>query len=208
MRSTARKTLTDPVPCAISTTSCALAGATARTMLENAAAAKWGVPADECHGQNHFVVHAKTGRKLAYGELVRAGCDGDSSRTRRHPAQDARSVPLYRQRHSHRRSEGLSSPAKPRSASTRACREWFTRPSSVLPVMGAALKSCDDAEAKQVKGVEQVVMLDLAKPPYGVQAAGRRGGDRQQQLDGAPGPQETESRMGSGRARRIRFGSL
>lgn len=46
------------------------AGASARTMLENAAAAKWGVPEAECRGQNHFVVHAKTGRKLAYGELV------------------------------------------------------------------------------------------------------------------------------------------
>ena len=46
------------------------AGATARTMLENAAATKWGVPAEDCHGQNHFVVHAKSGRKLAYGALV------------------------------------------------------------------------------------------------------------------------------------------
>src|ERR1019366_7028410 len=40
------------------------------------------------------------------------------------------------------------------------------------PVMGASLKTCDDAEAKKVKGVEQVVMLDLAKPPYGFKPLG------------------------------------
>src|SRR5579871_2542587 len=47
-----------------------LAGATARTMLENAAASKWGVSAAECRAENHSVVHAKTGRKLGYGELA------------------------------------------------------------------------------------------------------------------------------------------
>ncbi|MBV8817587.1 MAG: molybdopterin-dependent oxidoreductase, partial [Acidobacteriaceae bacterium] len=46
------------------------AGAGARTMLEHAAAAKWGVAQEECRGQKQFVVHAKTGRKLPYGELV------------------------------------------------------------------------------------------------------------------------------------------
>src|SRR3954451_2295920 len=46
------------------------AGASARNMLEHAAAGKWGVAEEECHGQNHFVVHAKTGRKLSYGALV------------------------------------------------------------------------------------------------------------------------------------------
>ena len=39
-------------------------------MLEHAAAGKWGVPEEECEGQNHFVIHRKTGRKLSYGELV------------------------------------------------------------------------------------------------------------------------------------------
>ncbi len=34
------------------------AGATARLMLERAAAARWGVPAAECRASNHQVVHA------------------------------------------------------------------------------------------------------------------------------------------------------
>ncbi len=46
------------------------AGATARMMLESAAAAKWGVPVAECQAKNHEVVHAKSGRKAGFGELV------------------------------------------------------------------------------------------------------------------------------------------
>jgi isoquinoline 1-oxidoreductase subunit beta len=40
------------------------AGATARTMLEHAAAEKWGAPVAECKAQNHEVVHAGSGRRL------------------------------------------------------------------------------------------------------------------------------------------------
>ncbi len=46
------------------------AGATARAMLEGAAAVKWGVPASECHAKNHEIVHGPTNRKLGFGELV------------------------------------------------------------------------------------------------------------------------------------------
>ncbi len=59
------------------------AGATARTMLETAASSQWGVPLEECRGQNHFVVHAKSGRKLAYGALVAAASAATA------PQQDA-----------------------------------------------------------------------------------------------------------------------
>ena len=46
------------------------AGASARLMLERAAAAKWSVPATECHARNHEIVHAKSNRKLGFGEVV------------------------------------------------------------------------------------------------------------------------------------------
>ena len=46
------------------------AGATARQMLETAAANRWDVPASECEALNHFVKHKPSGRKLAYGELA------------------------------------------------------------------------------------------------------------------------------------------
>ncbi|MFI5337319.1 MAG: molybdopterin cofactor-binding domain-containing protein [Opitutales bacterium] len=46
------------------------AGATARTMLVEAAAQTWGVPADECFAESGTVVHRSTGRRLTYGELA------------------------------------------------------------------------------------------------------------------------------------------
>ena len=45
-------------------------GASARTMLETAAAKRWGVPAAEVKAVNHEVVHAASGRRLGFGELA------------------------------------------------------------------------------------------------------------------------------------------
>src|SRR5579872_880761 len=47
-----------------------VAGASARMMLESAAAQSWRVPVSEVKAQNHEVVHAGTGKKAGYGELV------------------------------------------------------------------------------------------------------------------------------------------
>jgi isoquinoline 1-oxidoreductase subunit beta len=47
-------------------------GAAARTMLEQAAAARWGVPVIEVQAVNHEVVHSRSGRKLGYGALALA----------------------------------------------------------------------------------------------------------------------------------------
>lgn len=48
------------------------AGATARLMLIQAAARRWGVPAASCHAENGAVVHATSGRRLGYGDLAAA----------------------------------------------------------------------------------------------------------------------------------------
>ncbi len=147
------------------------AGATARTMLENAAAAKWGVPAEECHGQNHFVVHAKSKRKLGYGELV------SMTSTATAPQQDAVRLKTPDQF----RYIGKDIPIvdlKPIVTGQAVFGIDAHMPGMVYaaierpPVMGATLKTCDDSAAKQVKGVQQVVMLDLAKPPYGFKPLG------------------------------------
>ena len=45
-------------------------GASARTMLEQAAAKRWGVPATEVKAVNHEVVHSASGRKLGFGDLA------------------------------------------------------------------------------------------------------------------------------------------
>jgi isoquinoline 1-oxidoreductase beta subunit len=46
------------------------AGATARDMMIAAAAAMWAVPADECVAREHAVHHEGSGRSTGYGELV------------------------------------------------------------------------------------------------------------------------------------------
>jgi isoquinoline 1-oxidoreductase beta subunit len=45
-------------------------GAAARTMLEQAAAERWGVPIEEVRAVNHEVIHAASDRRLGYGELA------------------------------------------------------------------------------------------------------------------------------------------
>jgi isoquinoline 1-oxidoreductase beta subunit len=147
------------------------AGASARNMLEHAAAGKWGVPEEECQGQNHFVVHAKTGRKLPYGELVPLATASTA------PTQNA----VRFKRPDQFRYIGKDIPIVDLAAITGGKAVFgidVKRPGMVYaaierpPFMGSTLKSCDDSAAKQVNGVQQIVMLDLAKPPYGFQALG------------------------------------
>src|SRR6201981_761968 len=45
-------------------------GASARTMLEQPAAKRWGVPASEVRAVNHEVVHEVSGRRIGFGELA------------------------------------------------------------------------------------------------------------------------------------------
>jgi isoquinoline 1-oxidoreductase subunit beta len=47
-----------------------LCGASARLMLEQAAAKRWGVNATECQARHHEIVHTPSGRKLGYGEVA------------------------------------------------------------------------------------------------------------------------------------------
>jgi len=47
-------------------------GAAARQMLEQAAAAKWGVSVNDVEAVNHEVVHRATNRRVGYGELAEA----------------------------------------------------------------------------------------------------------------------------------------
>jgi isoquinoline 1-oxidoreductase subunit beta len=47
-----------------------LCGASARTMLEQAAAKRWGVEVAEVEAKNHEILHKASGRKLGYGEVA------------------------------------------------------------------------------------------------------------------------------------------
>lgn len=46
------------------------AGASARLMLEKAAASQWGVSVTECKAENHFVINKQNGKKIGFEELT------------------------------------------------------------------------------------------------------------------------------------------
>jgi len=147
------------------------AGASARMMLESAAAAQWDVPVAECKAQNHQVVHAGSGRKLGYGELAASAAKQPVPKKEelkfKSPAE-------YRY-------VGKDTPTVDRDDIC-AGRGTFgidaVMPGMVYasiarsPVLGGKLKSYDDQEARKVRGVQKVVQLPGFKPPHGFQALG------------------------------------
>jgi isoquinoline 1-oxidoreductase beta subunit len=135
------------------------AGAIARTMLVSAAAKRWNVDPASCRAQSGEVLHAPTGRSIKYGELV-----ADAARM---PVPE--SVVLKRPADF----KLIGTPAKrldaPAKVSGTAVYGIDVRPPGVKiatlaqsPVFGGRVKRVDDAAAKAVKGVRQIVRLDDA----------------------------------------------
>jgi isoquinoline 1-oxidoreductase beta subunit len=135
------------------------AGATARTMLVAAAAKRWKVDPASCRAQSGAVLHAPTGRRAKYAELA-----ADAARM---PVPE--SVVLKRQQDF----KLIGTPAKrldtPSKVNGTAIYGIDVRPPGVKiatlaqsPVFGGRVKSLDDAAAKAVKGVRQIVRLDDA----------------------------------------------
>jgi isoquinoline 1-oxidoreductase beta subunit len=135
------------------------AGATARTMLVAAAAKRWNVDPASCRAQSGVVLHAPSGRKIKYGDL----------------AADAARMPIPESVALKRPADFklIGTPAKrldtPAKVNGTAVYGIDARPPGVKiatlaqsPVFGGRVKSVDDAAAKAVKGVRQIVRLDDA----------------------------------------------
>jgi isoquinoline 1-oxidoreductase subunit beta len=135
------------------------AGATARAMLVSAAAKRWNVDPASCRAQSGEVLHAATGRSMKYGALADAAA--------RLPVPDK--VALKRPQDF----KLIGTPAKrldtPAKVNGTAVYGIDVRPPGVKiatlvqsPVFGGRVKRVDDAAAKAVKGVRQIVQLDDA----------------------------------------------
>jgi isoquinoline 1-oxidoreductase subunit beta len=135
------------------------AGAIARTMLVSAAARRWNVDPASCRAQKGEVRHESTGRRATYGELA-----ADAARM---PVPD--NVVLK----GPEEFKLIGTPAKrldtPAKVNGTAIYGIDVRPPGVRiatlaqsPVFGGRVKSVDDAAAKAVKGVRQIVRLDDA----------------------------------------------
>jgi len=135
------------------------AGAVAKTMLVAAAAERWKVDPASCRAQSGEVLHPATGRSLKYAALA-----ADAARlpvpenVTLKQAKDFKLIGTSAKR--------LDAPSKVNGT---AVYGIDARPPGVKiatlaqsPVFGGRLKRVDDAAAKAVKGVRQIVRLDDA----------------------------------------------
>lgn len=147
------------------------AGASARLMLERAAAEKWGAPASECKVENHKVVHAASKREIGFGELAALAAKQavpkkeelkyKSSAEYRYIGKD---VPII-DREDICSGKGVFGIDAQMPGMLYASIERS-------PVIGGKMKSYDDKEARKVRGVQQTVVLEGFTPPYGFKPLG------------------------------------
>ncbi len=142
------------------------AGATVRALLEDAAAAEWGVPAAEVRARNGDVVHVTSGRTKAFGALVataRTVAMPSASRVRiKSPAE--------------RRWQGKRMPSidlVPMTTGTAVYGADVSLPGMKVaviarpPVWGGTVATVDDALARTVPGVERIIRIPASPMPGG-----------------------------------------
>jgi isoquinoline 1-oxidoreductase beta subunit len=133
------------------------AGATARAMLIQAAAKQWQVEPASCTASNGEVMHAESGRKLAYGALV----DAANAET---PPKDAAlkdpkdfvliGKPLKR----------FDTPDKVNGKTVYGIDAMLPDMKfatlAACPVFGGKVGKVDDTAARKIPGVQKIVVLD------------------------------------------------
>ena len=135
------------------------AGATARTMLVAAASQTWKVEPQSCHAVNGTVTHPATGRSLTYGELAeRAARLPVPRKVKLKDPQQFKLIgkPVKR----------LDTPGKVDGSAQFGIDVRLpgmkVATVAACPVFGGRLAAVDDAKAKGLRGVRQVVRLEDA----------------------------------------------
>jgi isoquinoline 1-oxidoreductase beta subunit len=146
-------------------------GATARTMLTQAAANQWKVSPDECKADLHTIVHTSTGRRLGYGELAAA-----ASRLPVPKVEDLKFKPKSAWRYI---GKGSPSYDLPQVVTGKAVFGMDARMDGMVyasierpPVVGGKVKSSADKETLKVAGVSQTVPIEPFEGPWGFQPLG------------------------------------
>jgi isoquinoline 1-oxidoreductase subunit beta len=134
------------------------AGAAARTMLITVAADTWGVDASTCRAEKGEVIHAPTGRKLAYGALVDKAATLPPEKVALKDPKDFKLIGTPAKR--------IDTPAKVSGSAVYGIDAKVpgmkTATVAACPVFGGKLKSVDGSKALAIKGVHQVVHLNDA----------------------------------------------
>jgi isoquinoline 1-oxidoreductase beta subunit len=146
-------------------------GATARIMLQRAAAAQWNVPVTECKASVHQVIHTPSGKKLGYGELAAAAA--------KQPLPKKEDIVLKPASEFRYIGKGVPSVDLKDMVTGKGIYGFDAQVPGMVyasierpPVLGGKFKSMDDSAALKVTGVQQTVVMEGAKPPYGFQALG------------------------------------
>jgi isoquinoline 1-oxidoreductase subunit beta len=133
------------------------AGASARAMLVQAAAQQWQVEPASCTTSNGQVMHADSGRKLAYGALV------DAANTQVPP----KDVPLKDPKNFVLIGKPLKRFDTPDKVNGKAVYgidamlpDMKFATLAACPVFGGKVGTVDDSAAKKIPGVQKVVVLD------------------------------------------------
>ena len=136
------------------------AGAAAREMLKAAAAQHWSVPVSACTAKDSAVWH--DGQKLTYAELVRAAS--------KLPVPDLKTVPLKKFDEFSIIGKSIPRTDIPAKTDGSAVFGLDVRVSGMVyavvarcPVFGGSVKRFDAAEAKAVKGVQDVFLIPAVK---------------------------------------------
>ncbi|MGA9797859.1 MAG: molybdopterin cofactor-binding domain-containing protein [Terriglobales bacterium] len=147
------------------------AGATARLMLTQAAAQKWGVPVSECESDLHVIVHLPSNRRAGYGELASAAAKLPVPKK-----EDLQFKPRSAWRYI---GKGTTSYDLVALCTGKAGFGMDARVDGMLyasvehpPVLGGKVKSYDDKAPLQVKGVKQTIAIKPFTPPHHFQPLG------------------------------------
>ncbi|WP_343715786.1 molybdopterin cofactor-binding domain-containing protein, partial [Inquilinus sp.] len=161
------------------------AGAVARTMLVAAAAREWGVPAESCRAEAGAVVHAESGRRIAYGALA-------AKAAQETVPQEVALKPASKFRLIGREAPRLDTPDK---VDGMARFGLDAHPPGVrfaalaiCPSFGGTLKAVEDGDALRVKGVRQVVRLSDAVAVVADHTGAARKGLAALRITWDPGP--------------------
>jgi len=135
------------------------AGATARTMLVNAAAAQWNVDGANCTAERGVVHHAPSGRSLTYGQLASAAALQPAPKDV--PLKPASAFKLIGTP-----AKRIDTPGKVNGSLKFGIDVQVPGMKigtvAASPVLGGKLVAIDEAAARAVPGVRDVVKLDNA----------------------------------------------
>ena len=133
------------------------AGASARAMLVQAAAAQWQVEAVSCTAANGEVVHAGSGRKLSYGALAEDA--GKQTPPKDVPLKDPKDFTLIG-----KPLKRLDTPDKVNGKVVYGIDAMLPGMKfatlAQCPVFGGKVGKVDDSAAKKIPGVQKIVVLD------------------------------------------------